>query len=70
MNYRCDGFNLHCFFMNYHTDYKFIFAVYLIHLLSQKLPACSTKSVFHSHLKSATKSFIANLSSDNNNSLL
>ena len=24
MNYRYDGFNLHCFFMNYHTDYKFI----------------------------------------------
>ena len=69
MNYRCDGFNLHYYFKNYHTDYKFIFAVYLIHLLSQKLPACSTKSVFRSHL-SATKSFIANLSSDNNNSLL
>ena len=30
MNYRCDGFNLHCFIKNYHTDYKFIFAAYLI----------------------------------------
>ena len=24
MNYRYADFNLHCFFMNYHTDYKFI----------------------------------------------